>query len=59
MDLPEKITCVDCGQDADLLSHAPEKGWELGDIVAYALILWVGGILLISFGWKTGKQASA
>ncbi|MEM9901321.1 MAG: VPLPA-CTERM-specific exosortase XrtD [Pseudomonadota bacterium] len=26
------------------------------DIVAYALILWVGGILLISFGWKVGKQ---
>jgi hypothetical protein len=24
--------------------------------VAYALILWVGGILLISFGWKTGRQ---
>ena len=26
------------------------------DIVAYALILWVGAILLISFGWKTGKH---
>ena len=26
------------------------------DIVAYALILWVGGILLISFGWSTGKH---
>jgi len=35
MDLPEKITCVDCGQDAHLLSHAPEEGWEVGDIVAY------------------------
>lgn len=29
---------------------------NIGDIVAYALILWVGGILLISWGWKTGKH---
>jgi len=29
---------------------------NIDDIVAYALILWVGGILLISFGWKTGKH---
>lgn len=29
---------------------------EIPDIVAYALILWVGAILLISFGWKTGKH---
>ncbi|WP_306114978.1 VPLPA-CTERM-specific exosortase XrtD [Roseovarius sp. MMSF_3305] len=29
---------------------------EINDIVAYALILWVGAILLISFGWKTGKH---
>ncbi|MEM1428622.1 MAG: VPLPA-CTERM-specific exosortase XrtD [Pseudomonadota bacterium] len=28
----------------------------IDDIVAYALILWVGGILLISFGWKVGRQ---
>ncbi len=35
MDLPEKITCVDCGQNAHMLSHAPEDGWEVGDIVAY------------------------
>lgn len=28
---------------------------NIGDIVAYALILWVGGILLISWGWRTGK----
>lgn len=32
MDLPEKITCVDCGQDAYLLSPVPEAGWEFGDI---------------------------
>ena len=29
---------------------------SIDDIVAYALILWVGGILLISFGWSTGKH---
>lgn len=29
---------------------------KIDDIVAYALILWVGAILLISFGWKTGKH---
>ncbi|WP_299553839.1 VPLPA-CTERM-specific exosortase XrtD [uncultured Tateyamaria sp.] len=29
---------------------------SIDDIVAYALILWVGGILLISFGWRTGKH---
>ena len=28
----------------------------IGDIVAYGLILWVGAVLLISFGWKTGRQ---
>lgn len=29
------------------LAHIP-------DVVAYATILWIGGILLISFGWKVG-----
>ena len=28
----------------------------IADIVAYATILWVGGILLVSFGWSTGKH---
>lgn len=28
----------------------------IDDIVAYATIIWVYGILLISFGWKTGKH---
>ena len=28
----------------------------IGDIVAYGLILWVGGILLVSWGWDTGKH---
>ncbi|MAY85953.1 MAG: VPLPA-CTERM-specific exosortase XrtD [Pseudooceanicola sp.] len=29
---------------------------RIDDIVAYATILWVGAVLLISFGWKTGKH---
>lgn len=29
---------------------------RIDDFVAYALILWTGGILLISFGWRTGRQ---
>lgn len=29
---------------------------NIDDIVAYATILWVGAVLLISFGWKTGKH---
>ncbi len=28
----------------------------INDIVAYSLILWVGAVLLISFGWKVGRQ---
>lgn len=27
---------------------------RIDDIVAYALIIWTAGILLVSFGWKTG-----
>jgi exosortase D (VPLPA-CTERM-specific) len=29
---------------------------NIADIVAYATIIWVGGILLVSFGWNTGKH---
>jgi exosortase D (VPLPA-CTERM-specific) len=29
---------------------------NINDIVAYALILWIGGILLVSWGWDTGKH---
>lgn len=29
---------------------------NIADIVAYATILWIGGILLVSFGWQTGKH---
>ncbi len=35
---------------------AAGKMIEIPDIVAYGLILWVGAILLISFGWATGKH---
>jgi len=28
----------------------------VGDIVAYALILWVGGMILVSFGWRRGRH---
>ncbi len=31
------------------------KMLQINDIVAYALILWVGSILLISFGWARGR----
>ena len=29
---------------------------NIDDIVAYATILWVGGILLVGFGWATGRH---
>lgn len=29
---------------------------NIDDIVAYAMILWVGGVLLVSWGWTTGKH---
>ena len=29
---------------------------NIDDIVAYALIFWVGGMILISFGWRTGRN---
>ncbi len=29
---------------------------QIDDVVAYATILWVGGMLLISFGWAQGKH---
>ncbi|MEM1361683.1 MAG: VPLPA-CTERM-specific exosortase XrtD [Pseudomonadota bacterium] len=28
----------------------------ISDLVAYATIIWVGGLLLVSFGWQTGKH---
>ncbi len=29
---------------------------QIGDIVAYGLILWTGALLLISYGWRVGRQ---
>lgn len=29
---------------------------RIDDIVAYALILWVGALLLLSFGWRQGRK---
>ena len=29
---------------------------NISDLVAYATILWIGGILLVSFGWTTGRH---
>ncbi len=29
---------------------------QISDFVAYAMILWVGGILLVSYGWREGRQ---
>ena len=29
---------------------------DISDIVAYATILWIGGLLLVSFGWETGRH---
>lgn len=28
----------------------------ISDIVAYATIIWIGGMLLVSFGWSTGRH---
>ncbi len=38
-----------------LMLAALGKLSNISDLVAYATILWVGGILLVSFGWSTGK----
>jgi hypothetical protein len=36
VEIPEVITCVDCGGEAHLLSPPPEiGGWQPGDIAAY------------------------
>ncbi|MEM6487846.1 MAG: VPLPA-CTERM-specific exosortase XrtD [Pseudomonadota bacterium] len=29
---------------------------QIPDIVAYSIIVWVAGILLVSFGWRTGRH---
>lgn len=35
VEAPPHIVCVDCGGRCHLISHAPEDGFEPGDIVAY------------------------
>jgi len=39
-----------------VLMGALGKFSQISDVVAYATILWVGSILLISFGWNQGKH---
>ena len=39
-----------------LVLGAVGKVSNIDDLVAYALILWVGAVLLISFGWSVGRQ---
>lgn len=29
---------------------------QISDFVAYAMILWIGGMILLSFGWRQGRQ---
>lgn len=29
---------------------------QISDFAAYAIILWMGGMILLSFGWRDGKQ---
>jgi len=29
---------------------------NIGDIAAYGIILWIGGVILISFGWQDGRK---
>lgn len=29
---------------------------QIADFAAYAMILWVGGMILLSFGWRRGRQ---
>ena len=29
------IDCVDCGGTCHLISHAPELGWQSGDVAVY------------------------
>ena len=35
MQVPDEITCIDCGQKAHRLTPEPEFGFEPGDWVAY------------------------
>jgi len=35
MNVPDIITCVDCGRKAHRMTEPGEDGWEAGDFVAY------------------------
>lgn len=35
MDIPEQITCVECGGPCGRLTPQPEDGFAPGDVVAY------------------------
>ena len=39
-----------------LLLAALGKLSNISDLVAYATIVWIGGLLLVSFGWETGRH---
>ena len=41
---------------ASLMLATLGKLSNISDLVAYATILWIGGILLVSFGWETGRH---
>jgi len=32
------------------------KFTQIPDVIAYSIIIWVAGVLLVSFGWRTGRQ---
>lgn len=33
--VPDVITCVDCGGECHRLTEPYEDGWQVGDVVAY------------------------
>lgn len=41
---------------AAVLLGAFGRAIQVSDFVAYAIILWIGGMLLLSFGWRTGRK---
>ena len=41
---------------AAVLLGAFGRAIQVSDFVFYAIVIWVGGLLLLSFGWRTGKH---
>lgn len=35
LEVPEQITCIDCGGPCYLMSATPEDGWHDGDLAVY------------------------